>query len=77
MSGERKLAPRLFTEEEIASAVRRPSAVSDWLTERRQETSRSMSPAERAADFYAHQRMLARFLEAGDQYRAWQAKNKK
>ena len=77
MSSQRKSAPRLFTAEEIASAVRRPSAVSDWLRERRREETRSMSPAERAADFHAHQRMLARFLEAGDQYRVWQAKTEK
>ena len=77
MSSERRSAPRLFTAEEIASAARRPSAVSDWLKERRREATRSMSPAERAADFHAHQRLLAKFLEAGNQYRAWQAKTKK
>ena len=33
-----------------------------------------MSRAERAEDFRAHQRMLARFLEAGKQFRAQRAK---
>lgn len=77
MSSERKSAPRLFTAQEIASAVRRPSAVSDGLKERRREVTRSMTPAERAADFHAHQRVLARFLEAGNQYRARQTKTMK
>ena len=77
MDGERNSAPRLFTAEEIACAARRPSAVSDWLKERRREEIRSMSPAERAADFHAHQRVLARFLEAGNQYRTRQAKTEK
>ena len=57
--------------------MRRPSAVSDWLKERRREVTRSMTPAERAADFHAHQRVLARFLEAGNQYRVRQTKTMK
>ena len=33
-----------------------------------------MSPEERAEEFQAHQRVLARFLEAGQWYRAQQVK---
>lgn len=76
MSSERNSARRLFTAEEIGSAARRPGAVSDWLKERRREETRRLGPAERAADFHAHQRVLARFVEAGDRYRAWHAKIK-
>ena len=74
MRSDRNSTPRLFTPEEIGSAVRQPSAVSDWLHERRREETRRMSPAERAEEFRAHQRMLARFLEAGTQFRAQRAK---
>jgi hypothetical protein len=66
--------PHVFTEEEIASAVRQPSGVSEWLRERRREEIRRMSPEERAEEFQAHQRVLARFLEAGQWYRAQQVK---
>ena len=66
--------PHVFTEDEIASAVRQPSALSEWLRERRREEIRRMSPTERAEEFQAHQRMLARFLQAGQQYRAQQVK---
>lgn len=67
---EKRSIPHIFTEEEISSAVRQPSALSEWLKERRRNEIRGMSPAERAEDFQAHQRILARFLEAGRQHRA-------
>jgi hypothetical protein len=54
--------------------VRQPSAVDDWFYERRREEIRRVSSVERAEDFRAHQRMLARFLEAGKQFRAQRTK---
>lgn len=71
MSAENTSLPRLriFTEEQISTAKRQPSAISAMLEERRREAIRRMSPAERAQMFRTHNELMALAFAVGERLR--------
>jgi hypothetical protein len=71
MSAENTSLPRLriFTEEQISTAKRQPSAISAMLEEKRREAIRRMSPAERAQMFRTHNELMALAFAVGERLR--------
>lgn len=60
---------RIFTEQQIATAKRQPSAILEIRKAARREAIRRMTPAERAVAFKNHNELMALAFAAGERQR--------